>query len=127
MQTTKTATASKRVSREQRVDAAYKSLRRDGAARYNELVELFSVASQSDAGVRYQITHDTVTGVIECGCPAGQHHRECIHAEAVQMYLNFRAVALIKATDEAVQARYEDEQRERDTSVRRSNAFSFWA
>lgn len=120
MGSTKTA---RQVERER---AVWHSLNYEGTARYSELVEVFTVASTSTPGARYTITHDLVTGAIECNCPAGTHRRNCLHAQAVQRYLTNRAACINRAADEAMQARWAEAQHEKDTAIlRRSNrAFS---
>lgn len=131
MQTTKTTATSTRQSREAQRNAkaerAYKSLRYEGKSRYNDMMDVFSVASESQQGVRYTVTVDLVTGHSHCDCPAGIHSRRCVHQQAADRYMANRAAALIKATDKAVQAQMADEQAARDTSARRVRPFSLMA
>lgn len=124
---TKTSSTAAEARRNAKAQQVWQSLRHEGQVRGNELMEWFSVASQSQQGVRYQIHHDLVTGNLHCDCVAGQYERECVHKAAVRRYLASRADAINKAADEVVQARWEAAQQERDTAPRRVRSFSFMA
>ena len=131
MQTTaKQQTTGKRQSREaqynQRVQAAYESIRAMGHRHENDLLELFSVASQSTPGMRYQVTHDLVSGRMHCTCLAGVNERAtCVHRAAVARWLSERAAQINNAADEAVRQAERAQQREadmrRDTAILRRN------
>ena len=131
MQTTaKQQTTGKRASREaqynQRVQAAYESIRAMGHRHENDLLELFSVASQSTPGMRYQVTHDLVSGRMHCTCLAGVNERAtCVHRVAVTRWLTERAVkinALIFTAADDAAARQAAADWQRDTSIlRRDN------
>ena len=111
MQTTaKQQTTGKRQSREaqynQRVQAAYESIRAMGHRHENDLLELFSVASQSTPGMRYQVTHDLVSGRMHCTCLAGVNERAtCVHRAAVARWLSERAAQINQAVNQVAQSR----------------------
>lgn len=130
--TTTTTATRKRPSREAqhnaKVQAAYDSIRDMGHDTRNDLHELFSVASGSLNGLRYTVTHDTVTGRLHCTCLAGQHERgTCVHRQAVTRWLNERAVKINKAADRAIQQRLADVQRDTSPLRRSSKPFSMMA
>lgn len=87
--------ATKRTSREAqynaRVQAAYESIRPvDMPNGDNGNYEAFSVASGSEPGKRYIVTHAYQTHLYHCDCLAGQHERECVHVLAAKRYVTER-------------------------------------
>ena len=95
MASTKTTTAkqprqSREGQRQQRITAAYKTIREVGAHHGNPTMEDLSVASQSNPDAQYVVTHDLVTDRYHCECMAGIHSRVCVHVEAAKRYVAAR-------------------------------------
>ncbi len=66
-------------------------------------------------------------GCDHCDCPHGQNGKSgCVHEMAARRFVANRRAAYERLADPLVQAQMADEQAQRDSSVRRSNAFSFW-
>ena len=106
----------------QRVQAAYLTLRetanRDGQANHRA----FSVASTSQPGGHHIVTWDTASDHTHCDCTAGQYGRDCVHQAAMRRYIAAIHAADARRTDEAQQARQAAADRARDTSIlRRDN------
>jgi uncharacterized Zn finger protein len=87
------AKQSKEARYNQRVQAAYESIRAMGHRHENDLHELFSVASQSAPGMRYQVTRDLTNYRMHCTCLAGVNERAtCVHRVAVTRWVAEREV-----------------------------------
>lgn len=91
-----------------KIDAAYRSATYVGKAPYNDLYDVYSVASQSQAETRYTVTVDLVSGHSRCDCEAGQYDRRCCHVQAVERVMHERATLINQAVTGAANAAQAD-------------------
>lgn len=91
-QTTKRVSTSREQQRNAKTHAAYLSLREIGGVPGAPNLERFSVASQSQPGITYVVTHDIASDRYHCECDycSKYGHSGCVHEMAARRRVDDR-------------------------------------